>query len=271
MLAVYGLPLGLLLAGPLIEHLGFAVGPRPSACRHCLHPLILVRWRSICGIGGRQPALTAGYSFRVAHVSSDGWALRDRRACCRADRAASVNAQRIPLDTTPDPDELRSIFTIRHENDVFNRSGNSDRDYTSGIRFGWLSPALPELPEGLTRLVTIPTFFGEGPVTSVTRRVGISFGQNLYTPADTTTSAPIYNDRPYAAWLYASFALQSIYKRAKPDTPGNEEPVRLDTLQLDLGVVGPAAGGEFVQNNFHRLIASRRPTAGPPALRADLG
>ena len=30
--------------------------------------------------------------------------------------------------------------------------------------------------------------------------------------------------------------------------------MRLDTLQLDLGVIGPAAGGEFVQNNFHRLI-----------------
>ena len=30
--------------------------------------------------------------------------------------------------------------------------------------------------------------------------------------------------------------------------------MRLDTLQLDLGLIGPAAGGEFVQNNFHRLI-----------------
>jgi lipid A 3-O-deacylase len=30
--------------------------------------------------------------------------------------------------------------------------------------------------------------------------------------------------------------------------------VRLDTIALDVGVVGPAAGGEFVQNNFHRLI-----------------
>ena len=30
--------------------------------------------------------------------------------------------------------------------------------------------------------------------------------------------------------------------------------MRLDTLQLDLGVIGPAAGGEFVQNNFHTLI-----------------
>ena len=165
-----------------------------------------------------------------------------------------ANAQPIPLDTTPDPDELRSIFTIQIDNDVFNRFGSSDRDYTNGVRLGWLSPALPELPDGLRTLLTVPTFFGEGPATSVTRRVGISLGQNLYTPADTTTSAPIYNDRPYAAWLYASFALQSIYKRAKPGKPGNEEPVRLDTLQLDFGLVGPAAGGEFVQNNFHRLI-----------------
>ena len=169
--------------------------------------------------------------------------------------AGSVaHAQSIPLDTTPDPDELRNIFTIQIENDVFNRIGKSDRDYTNGVRFGWLSPALPELPDGLTRLVTIPTFFGETPATSVTRRVGISFGQNIYTPADTTISAPIFNDRPYAAWLYASFALQSTYKRSDPKTPGKEEPVRLDTLQFDVGLVGPAAGGEFVQNNFHRLI-----------------
>jgi lipid A 3-O-deacylase len=109
------------------------------------------------------------------------------------------------------------------------------------------------LPDGWARLVTIPTFFGEDPVTSVTRRVGITIGQNLYTPQDLTTSQPIFNDRPYAAWLYSSFALQSTYKRADPTT-GKAEPVRLDTLQVDVGVVGPAAGGAFVQNNFHTLI-----------------
>src|SRR5262249_28619237 len=31
-------------------------------------------------------------------------------------------------------------------------------------------------------------------------------------------------------------------------------PVRQDTLQVDIGLIGPAAGGEWVQNNFHRLI-----------------
>lgn len=85
------------------------------------------------------------------------------------------------------------------ENDVFNRVGKSDRDYTNRIRFGWLSPALPSLPDGIAALTTIPTFFGEGPVSSVTRRIGISVGQNIYTPQDTNSSASIFNDRPYAA------------------------------------------------------------------------
>ena len=171
--------------------------------------------------------------------------------------AGVANAQSIPRDTTPDPDERRNIFTFQVENDFFNPVDRSDRDYTNGLRLGWLSPAITEIPDGWARIVTIPTFFGEDPATSVTRRIGITFGQNLYTPQDLATSQPIFNDRPYAAWLYSSFSLQSIYKRADPTT-GKSEPVRLDTLQVDFGLVGPAAGGEFVQNNFHTLIGDPR-------------
>jgi predicted MFS family arabinose efflux permease len=46
MLAVYGLPLGLLLAGPLIEHLGFAVtGSFFSLLGIAFTLLVLIRWR----------------------------------------------------------------------------------------------------------------------------------------------------------------------------------------------------------------------------------
>jgi len=166
---------------------------------------------------------------------------------------AAASAQPLPIDTTPDPDELRNIFTFQVENDYFNPIGKTNRDYTNGLRIGWLSPALPQLPDSWANLLTLPTFFGERAPASVTRRFAVSFGQNLYTPADTSTPLPIFNDRPYAAWLYAGFALQSIYKRENPKT-GRIEPVRLDIVELDLGVIGPAAGGEFVQNNFHRLI-----------------
>lgn len=157
-----------------------------------------------------------------------------------------------PVDTNPDPDELRNIFSFQVENDFFNIVGKSDRDYTNGLRIGWLSPALPSLPDLLANITNFPTLFGERPATSVTRRVGISVGQNLYTPQNTDTSQPIFNDRPYAAWLYSSVALQQTYKRT--NEKGVEEPIRQDTIQLELGLVGPAAGGAFVQNDFHRLI-----------------
>jgi lipid A 3-O-deacylase len=166
---------------------------------------------------------------------------------------AQINTNEPPPPPSATPDESRNIFSFQVENDVFNRFSRSDRDYTNGVRFGWLSPAITAMPEGVVALTTIPTFFGESPSDSVIRRVGVSIGQNIYTPNDIFTTQPIYNDRPYAAWLYASFSLQYTYKKLDPKT-GTQEPTRLDTLQLDLGLIGPAAGGEFVQNNFHRLI-----------------
>src|SRR5262245_57998073 len=102
--------------------------------------------------------------------------------------AAPAAAQTIKPDTTPDPDEQRWIWTLQIENDVFNRFSPSDRDYTNGVRLGVLTPALPDLPDGWAALTTIPTFFGEAPTTSVTRRFGFSLGQNIYTPQDTSTS-----------------------------------------------------------------------------------
>jgi lipid A 3-O-deacylase len=178
-----------------------------------------------------------------------------------ATAAILSNTSLLSAETPPAPpprvsateDEQRSIYTFQVENDVFNRVAQTDRDYTSGLRIGWLSPALTEMPPGIVAATTVPTFFGEAPASSVIRRVAVSFGQNIYTPADTWITQPIYNDRPYAAWLYGSFALQYTYKRADEKT-GRDEPMRLDTLQLDLGVIGPAAGGEFVQNNWHTLI-----------------
>src|SRR5260370_30430953 len=83
--------------------------------------------------------------------------------------AASASAQRLPIETTPDPDELRSIFTFQIANDVFNPIGKSHRDYTNGVRICWLSPALPGLPQGLPNFLTLPTFFAQGAPSSVTR------------------------------------------------------------------------------------------------------
>ena len=85
-------------------------------------------------------------------------------------------------------------------------------------------------------------------VTSIGKvHLGLFLGHNLYTPRSIAVSAPQPLDRPWAAWLY----LGGVAQRARDD--------RIDTIELDLGLVGPAALGRDVQSGWHRLIGSPQP------------
>jgi hypothetical protein len=75
----------------------------------------------------------------------------------------------------------------------------------------------------------------------------IDLGQNLYTPEDISTTELVVDDRPYAGWLHVDLGLI-----------GQTDEV-LRTLQLSLGIVGPAAKGEQVQKWFHQVIGSPEP------------
>jgi hypothetical protein len=178
-----------------------------------------------------------------------GWIAKTAFLAMTALLAGGVVARGQTSDPPPPAsateDEQRNIFTLQVENDVFNRFSPTDRDYTNGIRIGWLSPAITWLPSSWVALTTVPTFFGEGPSDSVVRRFGVSLGQNLYTPDNIFTSQPIYNDRPYAAWLCASFLLQPHHngtirrpadsrcgstrcRSIRPDRPGGRRRVRAE-------------------------------------------
>jgi lipid A 3-O-deacylase len=80
------------------------------------------------------------------------------------------------------------------------------------------------------------------------RHVGGAVGQALYTPdGDTLKSETIDpDDRPFGAWLYAGFTLDSIRRGARPRS--------LRSFELDVGTVGPWAAGREVQTWAHRLI-----------------
>ena len=132
--------------------------------------------------------------------------------------------------------DRRGVVTFINENDLY-AIKNSDRHYTNGVRLAWLSADddVPEWSKGLGD--TLPFLNPEA-----RRRIGWALGHNLYTPQDKKTRDLVRNDRPYAAFLYAGLALQS------------ETESQLDTLELDVGVVGPAALGKPIQNNYHRLI-----------------
>jgi lipid A 3-O-deacylase len=137
-----------------------------------------------------------------------------------------------PAQQQADP---AGTFAFVLENDTF--SGN-DRYYTNGFLFAWRAPSY-DPPAWLAGLTEGPNlFFPGGGVT----RWGLSFGQKKFTPEDTLATNPDPKDRPYAAWLYGAVTLHSYTPR------------ELGTLELQLGVVGPSALGEWVQNTTHDLM-----------------
>ena len=137
-------------------------------------------------------------------------------------------------------------FTALEENDAFDLGNGlgTDRDYTQGaIVAATLTDAdTPGWARDAAR--ALPLFGRKGaPV-----HLGVLFGQEIYTPGNIDRPGPIPDDRPYAAWAYAGFALQSPLLDASPERRRD----RQDGLELDIGAVGRAAGGERIQNAVHR-------------------
>lgn len=136
----------------------------------------------------------------------------------------------------PRPDE-RGTYTVVSENDVF---VNTDRNYTNGFRASYLSGTTrsSDGPEGWIA----KKIFGV-PETAAIRR-GIAFGHSIFTPQDIIETDPLPDQHPYAAWLYGEYS--AVIERKH----------EVDQVVLQLGIVGPSAQGELIQNEVHALIGS---------------
>ncbi len=123
---------------------------------------------------------------------------------------------------------------------------HQDRHYTSGVKLFYFDRGEP-LPGWakafrLNKLNEhIPTFGFE----PLMNNYAVVLGQSIYTPEDNSVTNLIANDRPYAGWLYTGFAIQ---RRGETDTL--QTPV-LENFELNIGVIGPEAQGEFAQNSIH--------------------
>lgn len=139
------------------------------------------------------------------------------------------------------PPQYSNEFQLYVENDMWS---GTDRYYTNGIKFGFgtdagtLADLLNAPSESLLRRLTD----GSGCV-----QLGLFFGQNMYTPRRITVAGPQPADRPWAAWLYVGGVAQRVEER------------KLQTVELDVGVVGPAALGRQVQTQWHQLIGVDEP------------
>lgn len=133
-----------------------------------------------------------------------------------------------------------SFLKINFDNDILDYT---DRFYTNGIRIDIISPAFSGNP--LSKLL-LP-YWGAG-----TNHYGISLVQNMYTPSTTKTGGILYDDRPYAAYLYlGSFKITNdpIHKFRQ-------------TSELDLGIIGPWSFGEWVQRSFHNTVPTNNEPLG---------
>jgi len=133
------------------------------------------------------------------------------------------------------PDHQFQLFV---ENDKW--FGQSDRYYTNGIKFGLGNT----LPESLRQ--TVRDFLPRFDPINDERDIGLFFGQSIYTPKVITNPAPQPLDHPWTAFLYAGFVAQQAHRDA------NQHTDRLDTVEIDIGVVGPLAQGQLVQTDFHK-------------------
>jgi len=122
----------------------------------------------------------------------------------------------------------------------------SDRYYTNGLKVGF-GVNIDKVPgQGATRAALDRLGAGLGCGSATKHNAGVFVGQNMYTPRDIEVASPQPFDRPWAAWLYGGVVLQAFR------SCGDRE--ALDTVEFDLGVVGPIALGEEVQNVWHRFI-----------------
>lgn len=137
-------------------------------------------------------------------------------------------------------------FTLLFENDLF---GDTDQQYTNGLKLAWLSPDLkalagaPGVPPWLLALVQRLNAFEARVVDDDSRQfnLGVAIGQMIYTPEDTERVSLVRDDRPYAGWLYGALAFVSKTDRVA------------DTLEIQGGMVGPASLAEQAQRFVHDL------------------
>lgn len=140
----------------------------------------------------------------------------------------------LALERPPEGSEVQLFI----ENDLLART---DRYYTNGIKFGG------GMGFDLLQLPAAEFLRNVAPEASGKVHLGLFLGQNLYTPRAITVSQAQPLDRPWAAWLY----LGGVAQRARDN--------RLDTVEIDLGLVGPSALGREIQSGWHRLIGSPQP------------
>lgn len=152
----------------------------------------------------------------------------------------------VPADSLPPTSPVRRL-AYHYANDFF---FGTDYYFTQGMTFDWASPALARSPANY--------LLPHSPARSM-NTYGVALRYDGFTPLSITDARIRVGDRPYAAYFY--FSLYRI---------SNQEAKRQRlTTAVEIGYLGPAAGGKFFQTKLHELTHNSTPRGWGHQVRSD--
>lgn len=137
------------------------------------------------------------------------------------------------------------FYTFLWENDV---TGGTDKNYTNGNAYSFSS--LPRPLQSATGALA-RSLLGADCESVLFYTLGLS--QSMYTPEDREATEPLPDEHPYAGWRSAEYAI-TVARASSALIGVTDAPRDWSTLSLQLGVVGPLARQQQLQNRFHDLI-----------------
>lgn len=168
-------------------------------------------------------------------------------ACWAAVLLIAAGLPGLPEPAAPETSRPPWAFSLHVENDFF---AGADDGYTNGVKIVLVSPEigngpgrirLPGWLSGAARRLPL------APPAGARRFLSVFVGQNMYTPADITRTDLIPDDRPYAGFTYAGLGFHAVGERG------------LDSLELQVGMIGPHSFAEDTQELWHRTFGWTRP------------
>lgn len=133
------------------------------------------------------------------------------------------------------------VIEVAHDNDQLAFTpGSRERWYSSGLFLRTAAPAQASDPDARLLQAWCAHVIACDTGARIDRLWGLS--QLIHTPAWTGTALPQPADWPYAASLFGTLGVSA------------QGELTCQTLSVQLGVLGPAAQGEPVQNSVHRML-----------------
>jgi lipid A 3-O-deacylase len=194
------------------------------------------------------------------YPSPNGWLQMSPRVLALVTLASTCLGAAMAQEPSAGPSEP-GAWSFQVENDLFAK-GQTDRYYSNGLRL-MRSGEMHKLSAGRAGagLDAFKQWSAEGicSLTGCDRNTALAGldvhgGQNIYTPQNLQRPTANPYDRPYAGWLYLGMRTRLA---DRPDSEG--EASRLQTLDVSLGVIGPAALAGPVQKAWHKMIDATTP------------